>query len=165
LSVEARVVGQHHERCDGSGYPSGLVPAATERLARRLAAADAYRAMLEDRPHRVALGPDAAAKELRESASRGALCPRAVAEVLSVAGHAQARSEPPSHGLTAREVEVLVKLARGLTNKEVSVALRIAPRTVQHHVENIYAKIGVSTRAAAALFAVRNELVVPTLEA
>jgi DNA-binding NarL/FixJ family response regulator len=60
---------------------------------------------------------------------------------------------------------VLVKLARGLTNKEVSVALRIAPRTVQHHVENIYAKIGVSTRAAAALFAVRNELVVPTLEA
>lgn len=165
LAAEARVVGQHHERCDGSGYPSGLVPPATERLSRRLAAADAYRAMLEERPHRAALGPDAAEKELRGCASRGELCPRAVADVLAAAGHAQGKSEPPPHGLTAREVEVLVKLARGLTNKEVSVALRIAPRTVQHHVENIYAKIGVSTRAAAALFAVRNELVVPTLEA
>lgn len=165
LSAEARVVGLHHERCDGSGYPSGLVPPAAERLARRLAAADAYRAMLEERPHRAALGPAAAEKELRGCASRGELCPRAVADVLAAAGHTQAKSEPPSHGLTAREVEVLVKLARGLTNKEVSAALRIAPRTVQHHVENIYAKIGVSTRAAAALFAVRNELVVPTLEA
>jgi DNA-binding CsgD family transcriptional regulator len=51
-------------------------------------------------------------------------------------------------GLTAREVEVLVHMARGRTNKEIAVALGISPRTAQHHIEHIYAKAGVSTRAA-----------------
>lgn len=50
-------------------------------------------------------------------------------------------------------------LARGLTNKEIAVALGIAPKTARNHVEHIYAKIGVTTRASAALFAVSHELI------
>ncbi|MCW5805760.1 MAG: response regulator transcription factor [Deltaproteobacteria bacterium] len=54
---------------------------------------------------------------------------------------------------------MLVHLARGRTNKEIAQALGIAVRTTNHHVEHIYAKIDVTTRAAAALFAVRHDLV------
>jgi len=61
--------------------------------------------------------------------------------------------------LTGRECEVLVELARGRTSKEIAKTLGIAVRTANHHVENIYAKIDVTTRAAAALFAVRHGLV------
>lgn len=49
-----------------------------------------------------------------------------------------------------------------MTNKQIASTLQIAVRTANHHVENIYAKIGITTRAAAALFAVRHDLV--TLE-
>ena len=61
-------------------------------------------------------------------------------------------------GLTAREVEVLRLLARGLSNKQVAERLVISPKTVGNHVEHIYAKIGVSTRAAAGLFATEHGL-------
>lgn len=54
---------------------------------------------------------------------------------------------------------VLVHLARGLTNKQIASSLKIAVRTANHHVENIYAKTQITTRAAAALFAVRHDLV------
>ncbi|HET9621534.1 MAG TPA: helix-turn-helix transcriptional regulator, partial [Kofleriaceae bacterium] len=62
-------------------------------------------------------------------------------------------------GLTPREAEVLIHLARGATNKEIAASLGIAVRTANHHIENIYAKLDVTTRAAAAVFAVRHDLV------
>ena len=62
-------------------------------------------------------------------------------------------------GLTAREVEVLGLLARGDSNKAIATKLVVAPKTVSNHVEHIYAKIGVSTRAAAAIFAMQHGLV------
>ena len=49
-------------------------------------------------------------------------------------------------------------VARGQTNKQIAESLSISARTAQHHVIHIYAKIGVSSRAAAALFAVENGL-------
>ena len=64
---------QHHERLDGSGYPRGLSGDALTPSGRLLAAADAYRAMTEPRPHRAALTPAEAAAELRSGVRRGAL--------------------------------------------------------------------------------------------
>ena len=53
-------------------------------------------------------------------------------------------------GLTAREIEVLVLLARGASSKQIATELVITPKTARNHVEHIYAKIGASSRAAAA---------------
>jgi DNA-binding NarL/FixJ family response regulator len=55
-------------------------------------------------------------------------------------------------------VEVLRLLARGLSNPQIAQALVVSPRTAEHHVQHIYAKIGVSTRAGAALFAMQHGL-------
>lgn len=162
LAEEAKIVGLHHERCDGSGYPMGTSVASSERAARILACADAYRGMVEERPHRPAWTPERAADELHRQAKAGALCGRALDSVLGVAGvQAKPAARLPS-GLTEREVAVLSHLARGLTNKEIAVALGIAPKTARNHVEHIYAKIGVTTRASAALFAVRHDLIAIT---
>ena len=78
--------------------------------------------------------------------------------VLTAAGHrAPARREWP-RGLTAREVEVLGLLARGRSNKEIAARLVVTPKTVSNHVEHIYMKLGVSSRAAATLFATQHGL-------
>jgi DNA-binding NarL/FixJ family response regulator len=61
-------------------------------------------------------------------------------------------------GLTAREVEVLVLLARGQSNKQIAGRLVITPKTAGKHVEHIYARTGAAHRAAAALFAVQHGL-------
>ena len=61
-------------------------------------------------------------------------------------------------GLTAREVEVLRLLARGLANREIAERLVISPKTVASHIEHIYAKIDASTRATASLFAMQHGL-------
>jgi DNA-binding CsgD family transcriptional regulator len=61
-------------------------------------------------------------------------------------------------GLTEREAEVVGLVARGLQTKQVARALGISPKTADRHIQNAYAKIGVSTRAAAALFAMQHGL-------
>ena len=115
--------------------------------ARILAAADAYQAMSEPRPHRPARPPDDAARELREDVGRGRLDADAVDAVLGAAGHRVPRRREGPAGLTRREVEVLVLLARGLSNKAIAAQLVVSPKTVGHHIEHIYRKIGCSTRA------------------
>jgi HD-GYP domain-containing protein (c-di-GMP phosphodiesterase class II) len=149
---------QHRERLDGSGYPRGLSGAAISRSARVLAAADAYQAMREPRPHRSALSADAAAAELRADVRAGRLDPDAVEAVLGAAGHRVPRRREGPAGLTPREVEVLTLLARGLSNKQIGVHLTISAKTVGNHVEHIYAKIDASSRAAASLFAMQHAL-------
>jgi DNA-binding NarL/FixJ family response regulator len=67
----------------------------------------------------------------------------------------------PPGGLTAREAQVLVLLARGQTNKQIAAGLGVAPKTVGRHAENLYAKLGVRTRAAAALWAAEHGLLGP----
>jgi HD-GYP domain-containing protein (c-di-GMP phosphodiesterase class II) len=156
----ARVAGAHHERADGSGYHRGLAGAVIARPARLLAAADTYQAMTEPRPHRPARPPEDAAWRLSRAAREGLLDREAVEAVLAAAGEkttVRVRGEWPA-SLSEREVEVLCLLARGLSNKQIAAELVLSARTVQHHVEHIYAKTGVSTRAAAALFAVQNDL-------
>jgi DNA-binding NarL/FixJ family response regulator len=77
--------------------------------------------------------------------------------VLEAAGHQTPRIARPA-GLTEREVEVVGLLARGLQTKQVAHALGISVKTADRHVQNSYAKIGVSTRAAATLFAMEHGL-------
>jgi HD-GYP domain-containing protein (c-di-GMP phosphodiesterase class II) len=150
---------QHHERLDGSGYHRGLAGQALSSAVRILAAADAYHAMTEARPHRPALSPDQAAEELRREVRSGRLDSDAVRAVLAEAGHRvpRTRRERPG-GLSAREVEVLRLLARGLSNREMAEELYLSPETIKHHIQHIYDKTGVSTRAGATLFAMENNL-------
>jgi HD-GYP domain-containing protein (c-di-GMP phosphodiesterase class II) len=157
LSPLGRLASLHHERLDGSGYHRGSQAASLPAPARLLAAADAFRAMTEARPHREALAAEAAAAELRRGARDGQLDADAVECVLAAAGHARRRPVAVA-GLTGRELEVLRLLARGLSKREIAQELTIAPKTADAHVQHIYAKIGVSTRAAAAVFAMQHDL-------
>lgn len=150
----------HHERMDGSGYHRGLAGDLLSAPARVLAAADAYHAMLQARPHRPAREPDAASAALRADAADGRLDPSAVDAVLAAAGQPTSRRRAGGPmGLTARETEVLALVAQGMPNKQIARRLSISAKTVSNHVEHIYTKIGVSSRAAAALYAMRHGLV------
>ncbi|MFL5865807.1 MAG: HD domain-containing phosphohydrolase [Thermoleophilaceae bacterium] len=163
LAPLGALASQHSERMDGSGYPRGLSGAAISRPARVLAAADAYQAMTEPRPYRPALSADEAATELRAEVKAGRVDAEAADAVLAAAGHRVGRRREGPAGLTRREIDVLVLLARGLSNKQIAQRLVISPKTASNHVEHIYAKIGASTRAAASLFAVQHGLL-PDLE-
>jgi HD-GYP domain-containing protein (c-di-GMP phosphodiesterase class II) len=158
LSPIARIVGQHRERLDGSGYPAGMAGDAISPAARVLGVADSYQAMLEPRPHRPPRPPDEAAGELRADARAGRFDSETVAAVLAAAGHRVARRRADIGGLTNREIDVLRLAARGLSNKDIAARLVITPKTVGNHIEHIYTKIGVSNRAGAALFAMRHGL-------
>jgi HD-GYP domain-containing protein (c-di-GMP phosphodiesterase class II) len=158
LSALSPIAGAHHERLDGSGYHRGAAGPELAFPARLLAAADAYHAMTEPRPHRDPLSPERAAQVLAEEASAGRLDPDAVAAVLGAAGQRAPRLERPA-GLTDREVEVVAMLARGLQTKQVARALGISVKTADRHIQNAYRKIGVSSRAAATLFAMEHGLV------
>jgi HD-GYP domain-containing protein (c-di-GMP phosphodiesterase class II) len=149
---------QHRERLDGSGYPRGLAGAAISRPARVLGAADCYQSMREPRPHRPARSAQDAAERMRAEVRAGRLDGAAVDAVLAAAGLRVPRRREAVAGLTAREVEVLILLARGLSNKQIAQRLVITPKTAGNHVEHIYAKIGASSRAAAAMFAVQRGL-------
>jgi HD-GYP domain-containing protein (c-di-GMP phosphodiesterase class II) len=158
LAPLARVAVQHRERLDGSGYPRGLTGNAISPLARVLGAADAYQAMREPRPHREARPADEAAAELRADVRAGRLESDAVEAVLAAAGHRVVRRREGPAGLTAREVEVLRLVARGLSNKQIAARLVISPKTTGNHIEHIYTKIGTSNRAGASLFAMQHGL-------
>ena len=150
-----------HERGDGSGYPRAARAAAIDDCSRLLAACDVYVALREDRPHRPRQSDEAAAATLAEEARAGRLDRASVEMVLDTAGlPTRVQSELPA-GLTDREAEVLRLVAQGQTNKAVAAALGISAKTVQHHVAHIYDKIGVSSRAGAALYAAEHELVGP----
>ena len=150
----AAIAAGAHERLDGGGYHRGLGGAAVPLLARLLAAADVYHALREPRPHRTALSPDDAAATVQDEIRAGRLDARAARAVLDAAGAGgPTRTATFPKGLTEREVEVLRLVARGRTNKEIGTLLGISARTAQHHVIHIYQKIGVESRAAAALFA------------
>jgi HD-GYP domain-containing protein (c-di-GMP phosphodiesterase class II) len=145
-----------HERMDGSGYHRRIGRAHLDDAQRVVAAADCYQAMTSDRPHRAALARDEAAVALRAMSADGRLDGEAVERVLVAAGHRRAARPPLPAGLTAREAEVLRLLALGLTIRQVAEQLVISAKTADHHVEHIYTKLGVSTRGAAALFAIEH---------
>jgi DNA-binding CsgD family transcriptional regulator len=82
--------------------------------------------------------------------------------VLAAAGQPTARrTNRVPGGLTPREVETLRLVARGLTTRQIARAMTIAPKTADGNIQRIYAKIGVSTRAGATVYALQHDLVVP----
>jgi HD-GYP domain-containing protein (c-di-GMP phosphodiesterase class II) len=156
----AAVAGAHHERLDGSGYPHGLRGEAIPLPARILAVADEYDELIRGTHGRPAMTP----AEARASIEAGAGsrfdrdCVRALGDALADAPRPAARAAWPA-ALTDREVEVLRLAARGLTLKEIARELSVSPHTARHHLEHVYEKIGVSSRAGATLFAVEHGLV------
>jgi HD-GYP domain-containing protein (c-di-GMP phosphodiesterase class II) len=166
LKPIARIAGMHHERLDGSGYHRGCRGRDISAPCRVLAAADAFQAMTQPRPHREALTAEHAQAELVRAARAGRLDADAVAAVLEAAGQQQPsrRRHLRPAGLSEREIEVLRLVAEGCSNRQVAKRLYISPRTADHHVQHIYTKIGVSSRAAAALFALEHDLLSPTAD-
>jgi len=157
LAKLGSIAGAHHERLDGSGYHRGATAPSLAMPARLVAVADAYRTMIEPRPHRAAKSPEEAARALAEAASAGRIDPDAVAAVLAAAGAPVPKIARPA-GLTDREAQVISMVAKGLLTKQVGYRLGISAKTADRHLQNAYAKIGVSTRAAAALFAMQHGL-------
>ena len=105
LEPVARAAGMHHERLDGSGYHRACGGRELPPAARLLAAADAFHAMTQDRPHRPALGAEQAAEELTGAARAGRLDPEAAAAVLEAAGAGRrggASASGPAGSATAR---------------------------------------------------------------
>jgi ATP/maltotriose-dependent transcriptional regulator MalT len=101
---------------------------------------------------------DTAAMELDAAADTFARL-GAAPELARVEALARRRTDPHAHGLTTRELQILRMLATGKSNREIAAALVISDHTVRRHVQNTFAKLGVSSRAAATAFAFRNGLV------
>ena len=115
--------------------------------------------MCEPRPYRPARSAGDAASELRSEVKAGRLDQDAVGAVLGAAGHRVTRRREGPAGLTAREIDVLCLLARGMSSKAISKRLVISPKTARNHIEHIYTKIGASNRVTASLFAVQHGLI------
>lgn len=163
LEPMARLAGMHHERLDGSGYHRGCRARELPASVRVLAAADAFQAMTETRPHRPALSAAHAVEELHREAIAGRLDAEAVAAVATAGGQPRTshlRDRRPGD-LSPREIEVLRLVAEGCSNPQIASRLYISRRTAEHHVQHVYTKIGVSSRAAATLFAVEHDLIRP----
>jgi HD-GYP domain-containing protein (c-di-GMP phosphodiesterase class II) len=164
LAILNPIAAAHHEKRDGSGYHKRLRGEADELGASLLAVTEMYVGLTTDRADRPAHSPTDAAAEIRRLESGGVIETRAARAVLVAAGHGEAEvlsSKRPQNagGLSAREVEVLRLAARGLTSRQIADRLFISPKTTDHHIQHIYNKIGVSTRAGAALWAMQQGVV------
>jgi len=155
----AALVSRHHECLDRSGFYRQVDGSDLSPAARVLAAAEVYATVREERPQRPALDGEAAASMVRTWIREGRFCQDAAEAVLTVAGQPSRRNITPRlAGMTPREIEVLRLIARGGTLKDAAETLGISPKTADNHIQSIYSKIGVTTRAGAALFAVENGL-------
>jgi DNA-binding NarL/FixJ family response regulator len=122
-----------------------------------LAGFDSLRVPVElARAHTVAAAVCAA----RNEPEAAAIERRAAAELAERFGfaHPGDPAEEPPVPVSARELDVLRQLAAGNTNRQIADALTLSPRTVDRHVSNIFTKLGVTTRAAAAAYAVEQGL-------
>jgi DNA-binding NarL/FixJ family response regulator len=116
--------------------------------------------MCEPRPHRPARSTQAAAEELQRESDAGRLDTDAVRAVLIAAGERPrpSRREWP-RGLSEREAQVLALVAGGLSMKEIGKQLCVSPKTVDSHIQHIYDKLDVKTRAGATVFAMEHGLI------
>ena len=164
-----------------AGSEGGALPAAAAqaRGAVRLARGDAQGALTALRRRRADLaGARGAVRGRPRSGARRAGLPGARRRGhrraragrrtrTSLRGSAPGRTSPASaaaqtpetHGLTARELEVLRLVAAGRSNRDIAEALVISEHTVARHVQNIFGKLGVSSRTAAGAFAFEHGLV------
>lgn len=164
LAVLNPVAAAHHEKADGSGYHKRMRNDAAGATPCVFSATDVYVGLTTERADRAAFSAEDAAEEMRRLASQGVLDHRATQAVLAAAGHDVPRGgksarEQHAGGLSDREVQVLHLAAKGLTTKQIADRLFISPKTADHHIQHVYTKIGVSTRAAAALWAMQNDVI------
>ena len=154
----------HHEKCDGSGYHRRVQIDADDPRACVLAATEVYVGMTTERADRPAVpagrrGRRAAparvrgrAGAAREPCRAGRRRARRAGRAVGQAARQPGRADPArGRGAAAR--------GQGLTTGEIADRLFISPKTADHHIQHIYGKIGVSTRAAAALWAMQHTVV------
>jgi len=158
------VASAHHEKCDGSGYHKRVRADTSDLGACVLQATETYVGLTRERADRPPFSTSDAAGELRRLESQGVLEPRASRAVLLAAGHGEGQAPVgprPTNpgGLSRREIDVLRLAAKGLTTKQIADRLFISTKTADHHIQHVYNKIGVSTRAAAALWAMQHAVV------
>jgi len=106
----------------------------------------------------LALGDDEAARMERDAARDAFATLGAAPDIASIDAQAGRAGSHEPHGLTARELEVLRLVAAGQKNKSIAAELVLSERTVERHVSNIFAKLGVSSRAAATAFAYEHKI-------
>jgi HD-GYP domain-containing protein (c-di-GMP phosphodiesterase class II) len=153
---EASLACRAFERLDGSGYPRGLGASNLDGASRALQAC--VFVVTASRLARVGKDAPTASDQIAREVASGRLDADSVSAVMTACGMPR-RSLPSQtmasslQAVTQREREVLGHLARGSSNKEIAQKLGISPSTAGTHVENLYRKLGVSTRAAAALIA------------
>jgi HD-GYP domain-containing protein (c-di-GMP phosphodiesterase class II) len=150
-----------HERLDGSGHHRGLQGSAIPLTGRVLASACAFAELVAPRVNGPGLKLKEAAVRLRAEVAAGRLDPVATDAVLAAAGVGTRRPTPGPAGLTTREVEVLLLIARGAATRDVARQLGISQKTAGTHIERIYTKTGSHSRATATIFALKNGLLDP----
>jgi HD-GYP domain-containing protein (c-di-GMP phosphodiesterase class II) len=160
LQGVAELAGAHHERMDGSGYYRRLSGRQIPIGARIIAVVDRFDEATQGGADEVPLSPEDAVEHIRREVGAGldADCFDALLQELGAPRPPQSlRREWPA-GLTDREVEVLRLVAQGLTKRQIGERLFISEKTAGTHVEHVYSKAGVSSRAAAVLFAMEHGL-------
>lgn len=152
------IAARHHEKPDGSGYHRRCRSEPGELAAAVLSATEVFVGLTSERADRQAFSAAAAGAEIQRLVALGKLERRSASAVLAAAGLSALNARRGQHagGLSDREVEVLNLAARGLTAKQIAERLNISAKTADHHIQHVYTKIGVSTRAAAALWAMQN---------
>jgi response regulator RpfG family c-di-GMP phosphodiesterase len=156
----AAIAGAHHEALNGQGYYRGLSGSQVPLGARVLAVADEFDDLTQGRSQPIRLEPAEALNRLQlQAGSRfSPECLEALAQTLDLAVARPRRRAWPS-GLSDREVEVLRLMAQGQRNRQMAQSLVVSEKTVGHHIEHIYTKLGISSRAAAVYFAIEHDLV------
>lgn len=154
------LVAAHHERMDGHGYrqrPGSQVPLG----ARIIAVADRFDELTHTPPDQAAVDEEQAVEAMRQEIGQrlwGEPFQALVEDLEGAAPLPRTRRKDWPAGLTDREVEVLQLVGGVLSRRQMADALVVSESTVRHHLEHIYSKIGVSTRAAAMLFAMEHGL-------
>ncbi|MBI2171839.1 MAG: HD domain-containing protein [Chloroflexi bacterium] len=156
----ASVAAMHHERLDGTGYHLGLRATDLPLAGRILAVADAYQEVQAQRSPPGSRDGKSALEVVQLEAGQGldAHCVAALALALESLKEQRAPRGAYPVGLTEREVDVLRLAAQALTVREMAKQLVVSEATVRHHLEHIYDKLDVSSRAGAVLFAAENGL-------
>jgi DNA-binding CsgD family transcriptional regulator len=158
--IEAAATQARGEVLAAEGHPAEALPALREAVARWQALDAPYEAarvrVVLGRAYRAVGDVDTARREF--DAAREVFARLGATLDLRILDSLEARRALPGD-LSAREAEVLRLVAAGMTNREIAAALVISPKTVARHLANIFAKLNVSTRAAAAAFAVEHHLV------
>ncbi len=172
LQAVAAIIGFHHERADGGGYPYGLAGERIPLASSIVAACDAYGAMTEHRPYRAALSAPQTLAELGTASGRQ-FHPDVVSALrIEVATRPLTphNDPPPSAGrprtaasasrdqdvpwsLSPRERDVLTLLASGATSEDAATALGLSRETVRTHVRNAISRMGAHTRTHAVALA------------